>query len=468
MAPPRLTEDKLREAVMAMRQAGGNQHSAAALIGVSRSTFQSRLLEARRRGFADVEDPALCAKCGDTQLRSYATVREGEILDAVVRFKSAVSAAVDMGLTVHDVKAAVSGLEERASIRGYSPEHSWSHPVPPTHVAKGVSSYFNADGELAGQWVKSDLRQEAYNNLVKGAISAFMEDVPPLDVPPEPLDFQSDIIPWIQIGDAHIGMLAHAAEVGENFDLKIAETELCAAIGMLIDEMPACERIVVNDLGDATHYDNLSATTAASGHQLDADGRHPKMIRVYSRTMRYIVEKCLTKCRQLDVIINQGNHSRINDFWMRELLTAAYGHTGRVNVLDNDSVFIGYRMGNTFVMTHHSDKCKPDKLIGVMTTDFREDFGETQFHYIDTGHVHHHFVSREHPSVVIESWNHLPASDKYAHDAGWRSRRCISVVLRSRTYGDVGRRVLPIEAIRARLLAAGHPAQPARKGAYAV
>ncbi len=207
-------------------------------------------------------------------------------------------------------------------------------------------------------------------------------------------------------------------------------------------------------MGDATHYDNLSATTAQSNHALDYDGRHPKMLRVYSRVMRAVVDKALSKAKHVDVIVNQGNHSRINDFWMRELLEVGYSHTGRVHVLNNDSVFIGYRMGNTLVMTHHSDKCKPRDLIGVMTSDFRKDFGETSFHYIDIGHVHHHFVSREHPSVVIESWNHLAASDKWAHDAGYRSRKSISMVYRSRTYGDIGRRHLPIEEVRARILKA--------------
>jgi DNA repair exonuclease SbcCD nuclease subunit len=149
---------------------------------------------------------------------------------------------------------------------------------------------------------------------------------------------------------------------------------------------------------------------------------------------------------------------------MREMLTVAYAHTGRVHVLDNDNVFTGYRMGNTFVMVHHSDKCPPTRLVGVMTSDFRTDFGETEFHYIDTGHVHHHFVSKEHPSVVIESWNHLAANDKWAHESGYRSRKAITVVLRSRTYGDVGRRVLPIEEVRARL----RNSAVEKKRAYAV
>jgi DNA repair exonuclease SbcCD nuclease subunit len=136
---------------------------------------------------------------------------------------------------------------------------------------------------------------------------------------------------------------------------------------------------------------------------------------------------------------------------MAELLRNAYEHSGRVHVLDNDGVYIPYRMGNTFVMVHHSDKCPPARLVGVMTNDYREDFGQTEFHYIDMGHVHHHFVSKEYPGVVLESWNHLAPNDKWAHDAGYRSRKSISVVFRSRKFGDLGRRHLPLEEVRDRI-----------------
>lgn len=400
----------------------------------------------------------------DEGLYPYATAKQREKLEAINQHKSVRAAARALGVQYTAVNQALAAVKRKAALQGYSPEHDMTRTVPEPFVLKGVSTYYNKDGKPSGQWVKSQLAQEQYNEMVRGAIAAFVEDVPQLPVVPAPLDFQSDIIPWIQIGDAHLGMLAHAAEAGENFDLKIAESELCGAIALLIDEMPNCERVVVNDLGDFTHYDNMAAVTAASGHPLDADGRISKMLRVYSRTMRFIVERVLTKAKHVDVIINQGNHSRVNDLWMREMLTVAYGHTGRVHVLDNDSVFTGYRMGNTFVMVHHSDKCPPARLVGVMTSDFRKDFGETEFHLIDVGHVHHHFISKEHPSVVIESWNHLAPNDKWAHEAGYRSRKAITVVLRSRTYGDVGRRVLPIEEIRARLTGA----RPAGKSAYAV
>jgi hypothetical protein len=379
------------------------------------------------------------------------TPRQEQYIEAANRLGSMRAAARELGLSKSSVQQAIERLKVSAARRGYSPDHDMTRAVPIGFLAKGVSTYYNKDGAPTGQWVKSAVDPEMQRELIREAIEGFIEDVGQINAPPAPLDFQSDVIPWIQIGDAHLGMLAHANEVGEHFDLKIAEQELCAAIGILIDELPSCERLVINDLGDATHYENFEGETQASKHRLDCDTRFPKMIKVYSRVMRFIVEKALTKARHVDVIVNQGNHSRTNDIWMAELLRVAYGHTGRVHVLNNDSVFIAYRMGNTLVMTHHSDKCKPSQLAHVMTNDYRKDYGETEFHYVDVGHVHHGMVMKEHPGIFVESFNHLAALDKWAHDAGYRNRKSITIVLRSKSYGEVGRRVLPIQEVRARL-----------------
>ena len=395
----------------------------------------------------------LLASLRDPQLIAFATQRDLDYMQAIEEHGGIRPAARAIGVASASIDKAIRRLKTRAAAQGYAPEHDMTKVAPAGYKVKGVSTYYNEDGKPVGQWVKTSRDPDAMLEVFREALDGFLDEVPALPAPaPRPTRaVDTDVIPWVQIGDAHIGLLTHAAEVGENFDLRIAEEELCAAIGGLLDELPYTDRLVINDLGDATHYENYSATTEASGHQLDFDSRFPKMIRAYSRIMRFIVDKALTKAQHVDVIVNQGNHSRTNDVWMAELLRVAYDATGRVHVLNNDSVFIGYRMGNTLVMTHHSDKCKPRDLAHVMTHDFRRDYGETEHHYIDIGHIHHGMVMKEHPGVFVESFNHLAATDKWAHEAGYRSRKSITVVLRSRTYGEVGRRVLSIQEIRDRL-----------------
>ena len=402
----------------------------------------------------------------DPNLRDYATPREIEHLDAIDRHGGIRPASKALGIARQSLQESMVRLKKRAALKGYAPGHFDSGVAP--GFVMGKVTVQRANGVVERTWERQSPEDARWLEAVKEAIQGFTEGVGQVKVPKAPLDFQSDVIPWIQIGDAHVGLLTHANEVGENFDLRIAERELCSAIGILVDELPPCERIVVNDLGDFTHYENFEGETQASKHRLDFDSRFPKMIKVYSRIMRYVVEKALEKALHVDVIINQGNHSRTNDIWMAELLEVAYGHTGRVHVLNNGTPFIAYRMGNTLVMTHHSDKCKPQRLADVMTTDFRKDYGETEFHYIDIGHIHHGMVLKEHPGVFIESFNHLAHLDKWAHDAGYRNRRSITIVLRSRQFGEVGRRLLPIQEVRARMVTTAADQPPTSREVFSV
>ncbi|WP_444959686.1 helix-turn-helix domain-containing protein [Microbulbifer sp. VVAC002] len=361
------------------------------------------------------------------------------------------AAARKLGIKHPSVSRTISDLKERQALKDGS-QHLDPEAVPEGFEIKGVSAYFAKTEQHPAFWLKTQRSLQQQRQLIEEFTREFIEDLPSVETPTEPQgDLDTDTIPWIQIGDGHLGMLAHEREVGHNFDLKIAERELVTAIEILIDRAPNCERCVIQDLGDMTHYETFSAKTESSGHDLDFDSRYPRMIHTYARVMRSIVEKALNKFKYVDVIVNQGNHSRSNDVWMRVFLKHVYHHTDRLQVLDNASVFIPYRMGNTFVMCHHSDKCKPAQLAQVMATDFNQDWGEANYRYIDVGHIHHRMVAKEHPGVTIESWNQLAPADKYAHDGGWRSRSCLTVVLRSKTYGEKGRITLTAEEVKDRI-----------------
>lgn len=388
----------------------------------------------------------------DPKILDFATDRQREHATALDACGSFSKAAEHLGINQRTLEKSIAALRRRAAIQGCAPDYQMTKQVPEPYYVKGISTLYNREGELIGQWIKSDVNRQNFINSIHEGVQAFIESVGPVQIPDAPESYDTDIIPWIEIGDAHFGMLAHAPETGENFDLKIAEKEICSAIALLINQTGSHERCVINDLGDFTHYENFSATTEASGHSLDFDTRFPRMIKSYSRVMRFIIDYALSKFKFVDVIINQGNHSRTNDIWMAELLRVAYGDTGRVTILNNDNVFIPYRMGNTFVMTHHSDKCKPARLAHVMSTDYAKDWGEAKYRYIDVGHVHHNMARTEHPGVIIESFNILAPRDKWAHEAGYRSRQSITVIDRSKTYGEVGRRTLPIQMVRDNIL----------------
>ena len=357
------------------------------------------------------------------------------------------SAADELGLSRSTLRDSL----RQAARKGIAPEAGLDHPVAEGFALKGYSHYTKTiHGEPI--WLKARAVEHDYWTGLEAAIAA----VRPVDsIPPMPRAPDSDIVPWLQIGDAHIGMLASEAETGANFNISIARAEACAAVAGLIAETPRCDRLVVNDLGDGTHYETFKAETEASGHRVDHDTRYWKMVEAYIDITCFTIDRALERAVTVDFIANQGNHSRSNDIWIAALVRRLYSATGRVNVLRNESPFIAYRMGKTFVLVHHGDKAKPESVAKVMASDFATDWGETDFRYIDGGHVHHS-QRKELPGVVFESWNNLAPRDKYAHDSGWRSKQCMSVVLRSRRYGEVGRQVMPIERVRDSIIAK-HP-----------
>lgn len=352
------------------------------------------------------------------------------------------------------IRAAVSRAGIKAAMHNDSPDHGMTHPTPPGYYLGLTTVQRNSEGNITQTWdrVCSDseiLRTEA----IKLAILDTISTLKPFDVIPQrnTSDYDTEIVPFYNIGDAHIGMLAHEAETGANFDVKIATRELLAGLCGLIHNTTPSTKCVINDLGDATHYENMAGVTEGHGHMLDCDGRFVKMISAYVDIMIQVINCALTVHQTVDVIINQGNHSRTNDLWMRKLLEVLYANNPRVTIIDNTNVFTFYRLENVQILIHHGDKCKPDKLIDVLINDGRVDYGQTEHHYIWTGHVHHRGVSNEFRGIMAESFNILAEKDKWAHDGGYRSRQSITRVDIHRQYGEVGRATMNAQAVRALL-----------------
>ena len=392
-------------------------------------------------------------KITDPRLLDYCeTEAQTRAVSAAIELGGYNLAAEHLGLDPSAISRTICRVIKKAERHGLAMDYEINRPVPTGLKMSGLSDMRENDlGKPI--WYKFSADLIAMQESMADFTRSFLEDFEPLPAIPfvATQDVSTDIIPWFQIGDAHLGMLAHEWEVGHNFDLKIAERELQYAMITIIDRAFAAnpsQRCVIQDLGDFTHYENSSGTTEASGHALDVDGRFPKMIDVYARLMRSIVEHAMSRYEFVDVIINQGNHSRTNDTWMATFLRHVYDKSPRLQVLNNASIFIPYRMGNTFVMCTHTDKCKPSAAAGVMAVDFAQDWGETFYHYIDGGHVHHSQIKKENNGATYESWNQLAPSDKYAHDGGWRSRSCLTCVFRSKTYGETGRVTITAEEVK--------------------
>ena len=361
-------------------------------------------------------------------------VTDDELLAAVREHGSNAKAAKALGMD----RRAVDRRAKRLALRGHSPEHDMTKTVPDGFAVKGVSSYYDRDGNLAGQWVKSTQDAERRAEMIREACIAMAEDLPKLAPRKASGTWSTDLMTAYPIGDPHIGMRAWAEECGEDWDLTIAERVHCAAMDTLVGAVPATETALLVNLGDLFHYDSMEAKTPRSGHMLDADGRYAKMVGVGIKVLRQCIESALTKHKTVHVINVIGNHDETGAVWLSQALSHIYEREPRVTVDTSPAVFNYFRFGKVLIGCHHGHTCKPDKLPGVMAADRARDWGETAHRYWWQGHIHHASV-KEYPGVMVESFGTLAAKDAYATAGGWRSRESMTAIVLHKDHGEVAR-----------------------------
>lgn len=377
----------------------------------------------------------------------WATTRQQEAIKALMKHGSVAEAAGVLGIHPGRLRSHLSEAARRAARSGFSPDHDMSKPVPAGYHVKGVSTYYDKDGVVKGQWVKSQKDQEHQIALLLDAVQEISEPFRAKSVKvPCPKQTSKDTLTIYPMGDPHLGMYAWAAETGNDFDLNIAETNLVAAVDRLVGLAPNSELGVVVNLGDFFHSDSADNQTRKSGNPLDVDTRWAKVLQVGIRTMRRCIDKALEKHKKVMVINEIGNHDDHSAIVLSLCLAQYYENNPRVEVDTSPSPFHWIRFGKCLIGVTHGNNTKPDMLPGIMAADRSKDWGETQHRYWYTGHVHHDTL-KEFPGCTVETFRTLAARDAWHHKSGYRAGRDMKCDIIHKDHGRVCRHIVGIEML---------------------
>jgi len=373
-------------------------------------------------------------------LREYATVREHEFLDAIEETGSQMAAAKKLGVSCRAIERGLQRLRRRSARQGVSPEHDMTHPVPPGYVVKGVSTYYDQEGKVRGQWVKSRENRGAPEEIREAFLEAFRDDIPRIE--PVSLLHPTDdqFLNAYVYGDPHVGMRAFRDEAGQDHDLKLAEALFTACHRDLVNRAPAASTAILLNLGDYFHADDGSEQTR-SGHRLDVDGRYQKVRKVGFRIMRAMIEMCLQKHQNViiwNIVGNHDDHSAIDlSLWLQ----VAYECEPRVQVETSPSKFYYKQFGNVMLAATHGDTVKPDQMAQVMACDQAIMWGQCTHRYAHLGHVHHKSL-KDLPGVAVETHRILQPNDLWAHNAGYRSQRDAQCITYHQAHGEYARTIV--------------------------
>ncbi|MGD9724367.1 MAG: hypothetical protein AB7U76_24270 [Pirellulales bacterium] len=386
--------------------------------------------------------------------------------------KAAEALGIDHAAVIRHVKT----LQEKALRAGFAPEgfrvskvttQTGADGIEKTHVQvraaadeqvvhvpdpkkiTGTSTLFAGDGSVINQWVlerASEKEREALWKVYAEELGRKVERVEPRYAPHRYTD--NDMLAVYPVGDHHIGMLAWKHEtLGASYDMEISEELLAKAAARLMATQAPAASCLLPFLGDFLHYDGFAQVTPTNRNLLDADGRYPKMVRVAIRAVRHMIEAALRHHKEVNVIFEIGNHDMATAVFMMELLANVYEREPRVKVDTSPARFHYFRFGKTLIGVHHGDGVKMDQLGGIMANDRPVDWGETEYRYWYTGHVHNRSVF-DGRGWSAESFRILAPVDAWAASKGYRGQRDMRSILIDRDHGEVARAIVTPAMLR--------------------
>ena len=381
----------------------------------------------------------------DDGLYQFATPGQAAYMDAYRTHGSFSKAARALGIHQRTLERSIETVRRKAAKMGYSPAHDMTHTVPEGFRVKGTTTLYDSDGVLRAQWVKTCTDWEAKRQDILTAVETIWSGKPrkPTKAPQRAA---GDLLTVYPIGDPHIGMYAWAQESGEDFDLAIAERQMCEAVDKLVSLAPPSEVGVVLNLGDLIHADNTQNKTLRSGHVLDVDTRWGRVLEVGATCMERVVTMALRKHTRVIVRNNIGNHDEHTSQAIALGLHLLFRNEPRVTIDRSPSHFWYHRHGSVLIGSTHGDLVKPDQLPQVMATDAADDWGKSQHRYWYIGHVHHRKVI-ESPGCVVESFRTLAAKDAWTSMMGYRAGRDISCIVHDRDHGEVARHTVGVSML---------------------
>lgn len=382
----------------------------------------------------------------DPELKNWATPRQIEIIDAVLEHGSYRKAALHLKVNHSSISRSIERLKVEAAKRGYAPEYDLIHVAPDPFIVKGTSTYYDKDGNKAGQWVKTTLDQQQVDVAMRAAVDALSEDVKRAKPIAAPKNNIPELCNLYVATDCHIGMRAWKPETGGDWDLEIAERLLISAFTHLIKSSPRAKTGLICQLGDFLHFDSLMPITPLHHHILDADGRYSKVVQTATRVLRTIVDTALQHHEQVVMDIEEGNHDMASSVWLRHLFSLLYENEPRVNIINHELPFYCYTHGQALIAFHHGHMVKNAELPGLFAAQFPKDWGNTTKRYVHVGH-RHHVDEKEYNGMTVIQHPTLAARDAYAARGGWVAERQASSITYHEEWGQVARNTVVPEML---------------------
>ncbi len=350
------------------------------------------------------------------------------------------------GMSQRVVQRRIKNLKDS----GFDPANDRDYNNPENQLVSGYSTlvrHKHKDDSSTGrvmEWVKTNVHISKQVETAGAIVESMIEEIKPLPVIPfKNTVATTDQFTVIPIGDPHIGLMTWSKEVGEDWDIKIADRVYRKVFKRLLSNLPDTEECILVNTGDFFHADNIQGETSRSKHKLDLDGRHGKWLDAGFVVIRMFIDACLRKYKKVEFINVPGNHDDILGRAIGSYVWQLYRDNPRITVQKGDSPFQYVKRGKVLLGFAHGHTCKLSSLPGKMADDQFKLWGKTTYRHWITGHVHHNSWTqfKEHPGCKVETVGIIPPKDAYAHGGAYGAARGIQGIIFDKKIGYSPKRI---------------------------
>ena len=262
-------------------------------------------------------------------------------------------------------------------------------------------------------------------------IAAAFSDIPAAPAVAPPTNAADDLCALFPLYDVHWGMHAWGAETGgQDYDLKLAESDLLGAFDRVLAVTPDCGHAVILIGGDFFHADDTRNETPAHHHKLDSDGRFFKTIDTAIRALDHIIRRVQAKASTVTVRVMRGNHDEHSHLPLTFALAERF-RDSRVTVLKEPRDLFMFQWGRASIFGHHGDKSTPTEFV-LKLADVCPFWTESPHRKAYTGHRHKMAAQR----IGGVAWEQLDAfCPPDAYGSTWTGRRSFKADVFSKQSG---------------------------------
>lgn len=230
----------------------------------------------------------------------------------------------------------------------------------------------------------------------------------------------------VNIPDVHFGKLSWGEEVGEDYDIKIAEKRYEDAIKDLLSlvDLSKVEQIIFPIGNDLINIDSRRNETFAGTGQ-DSDSRFYKIVKIVKSILIRNIN-ALSLIAPVKVIVIAGNHDPESMFMLGEILESYYHNNGNVDIDNSPKQRKYYQYGKCGFQYTHGNEEKHNDLGLIFATEETKIWANTDYRFCKLGHFHKNKTTKyvsvdEFQGFQVQILPSLSGSDAWHKSKGYMS-----------------------------------------------